>query len=103
MVGRETFSMPLDGLPPMKYLGSVVVSMRSGPLAGRASGILPGQMGICVWPGDGCHVLACALSSGRHVKTTRQRSNRRAERRRLMGNLMCGVVRQRDARGGTST
>src|ERR1017187_7189764 len=54
MVGRETFLIAVAGFPAMKFLGSVSVSAVSGPLAGRASGTLPGQMGIWVWPGEGC-------------------------------------------------
>src|ERR1035441_5952480 len=53
MVGRETFLIAVAGLPAMKFLGSVSVSAVSGPLAGRASGTLPGQMGIWVWPREG--------------------------------------------------
>src|ERR1019366_2196336 len=54
MVGRETFLIAVAGFSAMKFLGSVSVSAVSGPLAGRASGTLPGQMGTWVWPGDGC-------------------------------------------------
>src|ERR1019366_7850310 len=54
MVGRETFLIAVAGFPAMKFLGSVSVSAVSGPLAGRASGTLPGQIGIWVCPDDGC-------------------------------------------------
>src|ERR1017187_677339 len=60
MVGRETFLIAVAGFPAMKFLGSVSVSAVSGPLAGRASGTLPGQMGIWVWPGEGCQTGCCA-------------------------------------------
>src|ERR1039458_4845113 len=54
MVGRETFLIAVAGFPAMKFLGSVSVSIFSGPKAVRASGGVEGQMGIWVWPGDGC-------------------------------------------------
>src|ERR1019366_1559077 len=63
MVGRETLRIAVAGLPAMKFLGSVSVSAVSGPLAGRASGTLPGQMGIWVWPGEGCQTGCWALTA----------------------------------------
>src|SRR5579883_2111713 len=33
----------------------------SGPGSGCAPGGVPGQIGICVWPADGCQTCACAI------------------------------------------
>ena len=49
MVGRETRSIAITVLPPISDLGSL--SIYSGPLTGSGSGALPGQSGICAWPG----------------------------------------------------
>src|ERR1035437_5194576 len=75
MVGRETLMMPVVGLPAMKSVGSGSVSADSGPLAGRASGGVPGQIGVWVWPGEGCQMNFWA---GRVAKVeNRQRAKRR--------------------------
>jgi hypothetical protein len=49
----ETLSTEIHGLPATKSFGPVVIAI-SGPAAGCRSGAAPGQMGICVCPGDGC-------------------------------------------------
>jgi hypothetical protein len=38
--------------------GSGIVSLGGGPNC--ASGGVPGHIGICVWPGDGCQPGFCA-------------------------------------------
>src|SRR5580658_3811814 len=60
MVGRVTLLTPVAGLP-VSIHGFAVVSANSGPATGWGSGTLPGHIGTCVCPGDGCHTGFCAL------------------------------------------
>jgi hypothetical protein len=45
-------------LPPYNFSDIIT---DSGPGTGFASGTVPGQIGICVCPGDGCQTLVLAL------------------------------------------
>jgi hypothetical protein len=59
MVGRVTLLIPTIGRPAMRSFGPEV-STFSGPATGWGSGAALGQMGIWVWPGDGCQTGFCA-------------------------------------------
>src|ERR1700678_435266 len=43
----------------------------SGPGTGRPSGADPGHIGICVWPGDGCHAPAAAVCVANAIRAQR--------------------------------
>jgi hypothetical protein len=53
MVGCVTFAIARICLPAIRESSVVVIS---GPAEGCRSGGAVGQIGICVWPGDGCQV-----------------------------------------------
>ena len=50
-----------QGLPATSSFVSVVTV--SGPGKGRASGGVPGQIGTCECPADGCHTVCWALTA----------------------------------------
>src|SRR5205807_6127681 len=60
IVGRDTLLTPTAGLPATRHSFPVVVA-NSGPATGWGSGTLPGHIGTCVCPDDGCHTGFCAL------------------------------------------
>src|SRR5271157_5136241 len=60
MVGRDTLLTPTAGLPATRNSSPVVLAT-SGPATGCGSGTLPGHIGTCVCPADGCQVVCCAL------------------------------------------
>jgi hypothetical protein len=64
-VGLETLHTQSNGAP----LCVALLVAYSGFIAGwaAASGGVPGQMGICTCPGDGCQTFVCALKQ-RHAK-----------------------------------
>jgi hypothetical protein len=72
IVGRDTLETPTIGLPPISL---VPVRVNSGPGIGCESGALPGQIGICACPAEGCQTadFACALAhaASKHRTTTR--------------------------------
>jgi hypothetical protein len=70
MVGRETFSTAVHGLPATRGFVTMLV-LFSGGATGCASGAFPGHIGIWVWPGDGCHGGICALKP-QSAKTTQE-------------------------------
>src|SRR5436190_13440285 len=57
MVGCATFSTATHDLPATRFL---LVVICSGPGTGCASDTVPGQIGNCVCPGDGCQRFVCA-------------------------------------------
>src|SRR5690348_18453510 len=62
MVGRDTSRMPVTGRPANCGLPLVPVTACSGPGTDWASGGVPGQIGICVCPADGCQTTFFACS-----------------------------------------
>src|SRR5678816_807324 len=55
MVGRETLTIATNDLSPTRP-----TCVASTGVARSASGTTPGHSGVCVCPGDGCQVSACA-------------------------------------------
>jgi hypothetical protein len=55
--------MPVTGLPANCGFWLSPVTAYSGPGKCCASGGVPGQIGICVWPKEGCQteLFACAI------------------------------------------
>jgi hypothetical protein len=70
MVGLVTLLMAIQGLPATKESLPVVVTV-SGPATGWGLGGVLGQMGIWVWPGDGCQTGVWAL---REIDTETRRT-----------------------------
>ena len=71
MVGRETLPTSIHGLPATN---SVTVLEISGPATGCASGAVPGHIGTCVCPGEGCQTGVCALKEPNVITTKRAKS-----------------------------
>src|SRR5262252_3904844 len=93
------------GLPATRF-SAVATDSLSGP--GFASGGTPGQSGICVSPGDGCHVAACAHTA-QNATAAQNTGGERFMRdvlltvRRGIIRALAGRVQQRtgcDARAG---
>src|SRR5579875_3517840 len=72
MVGTETLLIYVHGLPATRSLASIPAL--SGLTAGLASGGIPGQMGTCVCPEDGCQTCVWALRA--KGADSRQRTQR---------------------------
>ena len=60
IVGRVTLVTQTAGLPAIRESFPDVVAA-SGPATGWGSGTSPGQIGTCLYPGDGRHPGVCAL------------------------------------------
>jgi hypothetical protein len=62
IVGRVTLVIAVTGNPPIKSF--VFLVSVSGPGTGFKSGAVPGHIGTCTCPAEGCHciVFACALA-----------------------------------------
>jgi hypothetical protein len=64
IVGRETLSTAIHGLPATSFASpmaeTTVTASSSGPASCGAPGVVPGHIGTCVWPGDGCQAVAAA-------------------------------------------
>src|SRR6266566_3789154 len=74
IVGRVTLNTPTTGLPAISPSFPDDVVVTSGPATGCASGAVPGQIGTCVCPGDGCQAGVCALRSPNANTTQRAKS-----------------------------
>src|SRR6185437_9567588 len=68
IVGCVTLSTQMTGLPPTREPESVFIV--SGPGTACASGTVPGHIGICACPGDGCQICVCAIEAALHTKKT---------------------------------
>jgi hypothetical protein len=66
-VGIEREVFLTDG-----QMSRTTVPVTSAPVTGRASGIAPGQIGACVWPGDGCQGACHARSRESPAATARR-------------------------------
>src|SRR6266566_7150977 len=71
IVGRVTLNTPTTGLPAISPSFPDDAVVTSGPATGWGSGTVPGHIGTCVCPGDGCQTGVCALRPP-HAKTTQR-------------------------------
>ena len=81
---------PTAGLPATRNSFPVVFAT-SGPATGCGSGTLPGHIGTCVCPGDGCHTGFCALRPP-NADTT-QRAKIKSFMTIPKGRIGCGGLR----------
>src|ERR1700684_1504234 len=71
IVGRETLLTDWVGLPGIRFVETSAVSGPPVPAA-TASGTVPGHIGTCICPRDGCQTDVCA------IKLTDQNTTQRA-------------------------